>query len=201
MCSSLWLARAVWRMWLWGCWPESLDTVLTGTSSWLTVDGLDSGTFINIIDTIYNLQNWFSWLPFLSCHNHYLLIQDNQRNSFVSPWLSVAPTFASNPFFCSQSRRSWQTSHRICHDWRPPRPQVMPSILVSSLNTKVKLALSSDEGYFPPGCCLWLRSTAEWSLFQDRWTTANTPWALCSHWSPTMLVLFYKERSLTLCQF
>lgn len=77
----------------------------------------------------------------------------------------------------------------------------MPSTLVSSLNTTVKCAWSSDERYFPPGCCLWLRSTAEWSPFQDRWTTANTPWALCSHWSPTMLVLFYKERSLTLWQF
>lgn len=36
---------------------------------------------------------------------------------------------------CSQSRRSWKTSHWICCDWRTPRPQVKLPTLFCSLNT------------------------------------------------------------------
>lgn len=48
MHSSLWLAHAAWRTWLWGFWRGWLDTVLTGTSCWLTVDGLASGAVISL---------------------------------------------------------------------------------------------------------------------------------------------------------
>lgn len=183
MCSSLRLAHAVWRTWLWGFSQESSVTVHTGTSSWLTVDGLESGGF-----------NFIQWelIPIPYVLFFVLLITAIiSVSSVLEQPCNLSPTLAC----VSQFGRSWKTSHWIRCDRGASKPQVMlqkkkksQSILVSffsfTLSTNVK-----RDWRFPPGCCLWPRSMDEWSPSQDNWTTANTPWALCSHWFPTTLVL------------